>query len=480
MSYTENPGQAPTRLARNSIGLAHIVFFVVAAAAPMTAVVGATPPAFAFGSGAGVPGAFILAGILYLLFSVGFTAMTRHVTGAGAFYSYISRGLGGSAGIGGALIALLAYFAVQIAIFALFAVFMSATLAPLGIELPWWVWSLLILVVVVLCGQRNIAISGRILGVCMIAELVILLLLDIAIVMNGGGPEGLSLSGFFPSEVFAPGLGVTMVFVLGAYVGFEATAIFGEEAHNPERTIPMATYVAVLLITVFYAISTWAIVQHYGPSRVQEVAAGSLEGFYFNAAGELLGNWSVQAMNILLLTSLFACLLSFHNTLNRYFYTLSHEGLAWKPLSKVHTRHGSPHVAGFVQAGLVTLIIAGFAIGGADPYTVVFSWMSALAVLSILGVQVLVSIAVIVFFSRERFGRSIFTTLIAPVLATLGLLDAFALVSSNLSMLTGSESPLVMAFPELVIALGVAGLGIALWLKRAQPDLYARLGRAFD
>lgn len=480
MSYTENPGQPPTRLARNSIGLAHIVFFVVAAAAPMTAVVGATPPAFAFGSGAGVPGAFILAGILYLLFSVGFTAMTRHVTGAGAFYSYISRGLGGSAGIGGALIALLAYFAVQIGIFALFAVFMSATLAPLGIELPWWIWSLLVLVVVVLCGQRNIAISGRILGVCMIAELLILLLLDIAIIMNGGGPEGLTLSGFLPSEVFAPGLGVTMVFVLGAYVGFEATAIFGEEAHNPERTIPMATYVAVLLITVFYAVSTWAIVQHYGPSHVQEVAAGSLEGFYFNAAGELLGNWSVQTMNVLLLTSLFACLLSFHNTLNRYFYTLSHEGLAWKPLSKVHTRHGSPHIAGFVQAGLVTIIIAGFAISGADPYTVVFSWMSALAVLAILGVQVLVSIAVIVFFSRERYGRSIFTTLIAPVLSTLGLLGAFLLVSSNLSMLTGSESPLVMAFPEFVAALGVAGLVIALWLKRTQPDLYARLGRAFD
>ena len=73
----------------------------------MTAVVGATPPAFAFGNGAGVPGAFILSGILYLLFSVGFTAMTRHVTGAGAFYAYISRGLGSGAGIGGALMALI-------------------------------------------------------------------------------------------------------------------------------------------------------------------------------------------------------------------------------------------------------------------------------------------------------------------------------------------------------------------------------------
>lgn len=480
MSDIVNQRSKPTRLARNSIGLAHIVFFVVAAAAPMTAVVGATPPAFAFGNGAGVPGAFILAGILYLVFSVGFTAMTRHVTGAGAFYTYISRGLGRAAGIGGALIALLAYFSVQIAIFALFAVFMSATLAPFGVDLPWWVWSGAVLVVVLLCGQRNIAISGRILGVCMIAELVILFLLDVAIVLNGGGPEGLTMAGFYPSEVFSSGLGVTMVFVLGAYVGFEATAIFGEEAHNPERTIPMATYVAVLLITVFYAISTWAIVQHYGPSSVQAAAAGSLEGFYFSAAAELLGNWSVQVMNLLLLTSLFACLLSFHNTLNRYFYTLSHEGLVWKPLSSIHQLHGSPYIAGLVQAGLVALIIAGFAIGGADPYAVVFSWMSALAVLSILAVQVLVSVAVIVFFSSERYGRSILVTLVAPVSAAAGLISAFALVSYNLPMLTGSESPLVQAFPEAVMALGILGLCISFWLKRTRPDLYEQLGRAFD
>lgn len=480
MSNATTSGSPPARLARNSIGLAHIVFFVVAAAAPMTAVVGATPPAFAFGNGAGVPGAFIVAGVLYLLFSVGFTAMARHVSGAGAFYAYIARGLGRAAGIGGALMALLAYFAVQIAVYALFSVFMAGALAPLGIDLPWWAWSVAVLAVVVLCGRRNIAISGRILGACMIAELAILLVLDIAIVLNGGGPEGLGSSGFLPSEVFVPGLGVAMVFVLGSYIGFEATAIFGEEAHTPERTIPRATYAAVTLITVFYAFSTWAMVQYYGPSQVQDAASGDLDGFYFAAAAALLGGWVVKAMELLLLVSLFACLLSFHNTLNRYFYALAHEGLLWKPLGKVHTYHGSPHVAGLAQAGLVIAILACFAIGGAAPYEVVFSWMSALAVLGILAVQILVSIAVVTFFRTERHGRPVFVTLVAPVLATLGLVTAFVLVSSNLSMLTGSESALVQSFPAVVVLVGLTGLAIALFLKRAQPDRYARLGRAFE
>ncbi|WP_172330183.1 APC family permease [Mangrovicoccus sp. HB161399] len=469
-----------SRLQGNSIGLAHIVFFVVAAAAPMTAVVGATPPAFAFGNGAGVPGAFVLAGALYLLFSVGYTAMTPYISGAGGFFSYIAKGFGGAAGIAGAVMALMAYFAIQIGIYALFAVFMSATLAPLGLDLPWWAWALAALAAVVFFGRRNIAISGRILGACMLAELAILLMLDVAIVLNGGGPEGMSLSGFRPSEVFAPGLGVSMVFVLGAYVGFEATAIFAEEAHSPERTIPRATYVAVLLITGFYALSTWAISQHYGPSGVRAAAEASLEGFYFDAAAELLGPWSVQVMNLLLLTSLFACLLSFHNTLNRYFYTLASESLLWRKMAHVHPEHGSPHVAGLVQAGLVALILAAFAFGAADPYTVVFSWMAGLAVLAILATQILVSASVIRFFRRQPHGRSLLVVLAAPALATAGLAAAFVLVGANISMLTGSDSAIVLAFPLLVVGTGLAGGLAALGIRRRNPALYAGLGRGLD
>lgn len=470
-----------TSLKPNSIGLAHIVFFVVAAAAPMTAVVGATPPAFAFGNGTGVPGSFILAGILYLLFSVGYTAMTRYINGAGGFYSYVSKGLGSSTGISGVLLALMGYFAIQLGIYALFAVFMSGTMASLGLDLPWWVWALAAVVVVALFGQRNIEISGRILGACMIGELLILLLLDGAIVVHGGSAaEGLSLSGFRPSEIFSPGLGVSMVFVLCAYIGFEATAIFGEEAKDPNRTIPRATYVAVILITLFYAVSTWAIIQYYGPSQLKDAAAADMEGFYFNAAEALLGHWSVVVMNVLLLTSLFAGLLSFHNTLNRYFFTLGHEGLMSRHMCKVHENHGSPHVAGVTQSALVALLIAAFAVGGADPYTVLFSWMSGLAILCIIAVQVLVSISAIRFFRTIDHGRSAFVVLVAPVLSLIGLIAAFVLISSNLSTLTGSTSPIVMSFPFIVIGVALFGACFALWLRAAHPDRYARLGSTLE
>lgn len=473
------PPTGEAGLSRNSVGMAHIVFFVVAAAAPLTAVVGATPPAFAFGSGVGVPGAFVVTGLIYLLFAAGFTAMSRHVGNAGAFYTYITRGLGKPWGVGGALMALATYYTVQIAVYGLFSVFMGMSMAALGVELPWYVWALLALAGVTFFGQRNIAVSGRILGICMIAEIAILAMLNVGILMRGGA-EGLSMAGLRPSEVFGPGLGVTLVFVIGSFIGFEATAIFGEEARDPRRTIARATYVAVGLITLFYAWSTWSIVQYYGPSNVVGAANASLDAFYFGAIEDVLGGWASQGMNILLVTSLFACVLSFHNTLNRYFFALGREGLAWAGLARVHSVHASPSTAGLVQAVIVAATLVGFAIFDADPYLLVFSWMSAFAVIGILAVQILVCVAIVAFFRKTPTDASVFTTTIAPVVAGLCLTGLFLQVSTNLDLLSGSDNPIVTVFPLLILLLGLSGVLFALRLRSADPALYGRLGDAFE
>ena len=82
-----------TALQKNAIGMWQIVFFVIAAAAPLTGMLGIIPVAIRLGNGAGVPGAFVAAGLILLVFSVGYAAMSRHVVNAGAFYAYLAQGL---------------------------------------------------------------------------------------------------------------------------------------------------------------------------------------------------------------------------------------------------------------------------------------------------------------------------------------------------------------------------------------------------
>ncbi|UXT61335.1 APC family permease (plasmid) [Agrobacterium fabrum] len=478
MSNIENARPADQKLASNSVGVAHIVFFVVAAAAPMAAVVGATPPAFAFGN-LGVPGAFILVGLLYLVFAAGFTAMAKHVSSAGGFYAYISRGLGRPLAVAGAFLALATYFSIQVGIYAQVGVFARAALEPLGVALPWWAWSLVVLSAVLWCGQRHIVFSGRLLGICMIAELLILTVFAVGVVLTGGGSEGLTLSGFQPSDVFSAGIGVTLIFVVSSFIGFEATAIFGEEAADPDRAIPRATVAAVLIITVFYAFVSWAVIQYYGAPSVSAKANESLEGFYIGAIAGVLGSWSTAAVNVLLLTSLFACLLSFHNTLNRYFFALGRDGLLWSRLATVHHATASPRVAGRFQALLVAVVLMAFVLAGSDPYAVIYAWTIAFAGIGILAVQILVSISIVSFFRRDRRGFSAARIVVAPTVAGIALLAAFLQVSLNLSLLTGSDSMIVQSFPLCVIAIGVAGAALAVHIRRTNPSLYDRMDATF-
>ena len=300
-------GQSPNKLRREAVGVAHVVFFVVAAAAPLTAVVGVTPAAFAFGNGPGVPGTFLLVGVLYLLFSVGFTTMNRFVASAGGFYPYITAGLGRPLGVAGALIALATYSAIDIAVYGMFGFFSNAIVTSHGgPDVAWWIFAFGLGAAVYLCGKRNIAFSGTVLGFCMIAEIAILLLLGATILMTGGGPEQISVTPFGPRAIFSSGFGVALVFVVSSFIGIEATVIFGEEARDPVRTIPKATYISVPLIAIFYAFSTWAISIYYGPSRILAEATSNTATLYLNAIDRLLGPVMAMAMNLLLITSLFA------------------------------------------------------------------------------------------------------------------------------------------------------------------------------
>ncbi|MBO9707369.1 MAG: APC family permease [Caulobacter sp.] len=472
------PARGAERLYRGSIGAGHIVFFVVAAAAPLTSVVGASPPAFAFGNGAGVPCVFALAGVLYLLFSVGFTAMSPYIRATGGFYAYVARGLGRPAGIGGAMIAISTYTAIELAVLSLAGVFLEAMLKPLG--LPWWGYTAGVMALVVIAGRREVSFSGVLLGICMIAEVAILLLLDLAILARGGGPQGVSLTSFAPGVVLAPGLGVAIVFVVGSFMGFEATALFAEECERPERTIPRATFAAVLIIAVFYAFTTWAITQFYGPANVKVAANAGLDTFYFAAADKVLGPWASRLMRLLLIVSLFASCLSLHSAVNRYLFALGREGVLPRALARLHPTYGSPYVAGLAQAISALALIAVFAIARLDPYAIVFAWTSAFAVIGVLTVQVLVCFAMIRFFKANPGAAGPWAGVVAPILSAAGLAATLYLVIANLPLMAGSTSPVLRSFPYVIVAIGLAGAGFALWLRRARPALYAALDHVFE
>ncbi|MUL81938.1 MULTISPECIES: APC family permease [unclassified Mycolicibacterium] len=468
-----SPTHGKTELAQGSLNVAHIVFMVMATVAPAGGAVAILPLAIGLGVGVGTPGMYVFVMAVMMLFAVGFTRMVPYVRNAGAFFAYIVRGLGRSVGLAGAYIATTAYLALASATGGAMGFFASGSVNKFtGIDLPWWIYTLIGLVVAFILGYFKITLAAGVLGVALVLELVVLLVLDVAIIaQNGLG--SLPASSFSPGYVFAPGVvGVGMIFAFSCYQGFEGTAIYAEEARDPERTVPRATYIAMACIGLFFVLTSWAFL---ASSDGAVAAASESPGtFAFDLSDQFVGSAWTSILEILIVTSCFAGMLAFHNAASRYMFALSRDGFLPRPLRTLHPQFQSPTVAGVAGFVVEALVVICFAIAGLDPLT---NLVSALTGFGAVGLMVLItttSLAVVVFFARQGSFGWAYT--VAPGLAMIGFgaITYFAL--SNFKLITGTDSTVINSLPYLHILTVVVAFAVALHARKARPEVYQNMG----
>jgi len=432
-------------LRKGRLGVIGIVFFVVAAAAPLVGMTGAVPVAIVLGNGAAVPGAYLVVGITLLFFSVGYATMSQRVTNAGAFFAYVGRGLGKHAGIASAFVSILAYLAIQLAIYGFLGVVAAGQIGVLS----WWGWALIAWALVTALSLLSVDVGAKVLGVLMLLELASLVIVSIAILADGG-PEGFNFAASFaPDQILAGGLsgsaGIAFAFAFASFIGFEATAIYGEESKDPKRAVPRATYTAVIVITVLFALTAFAMVTGMGSSvvidKTLELSGGLADpaAVLFSLATQYVGPWLATVMSILVLSSLFAGLLAFQNAASRYFFALGRGGVLPSGLAKTNSR-GAPSNASLLTTIIAGVVIVIFAIAQLDPFLALFSWFSGLAVLAIVLIEILVCMAVITYFARNKGEANVFQAWIAPIIAIIGLGLGEYLLMSRFAILAGTSA----------------------------------------
>ncbi|WP_137989645.1 APC family permease [Streptomyces vilmorinianum] len=462
----------PVTLRRATLSTADISFFVISAAAPLTVMAGVAPIALVLG-GIGAPAGYLLAGITLAVFAVGFTTMSRHVNSGGAFYAYITRGLGKPVGIAAALLAMLGYNGMEIGVYGLLGTATADTAHSLwGIDIPWLPVSLAGLLLIWYGGFRSIDFGAKVLGVLLVAETGILVLLAGGVLLQGGA-DGISLTSFTPGNVLVPGTAAVLAFAFSAFTGFESTVIYRREARDPARTIPRATYIAVGFLGLFYAFIVWTVIQAFGDDAVVKAATDDPGGLFFSAITVYVGAWAADLMHILIVTSIIASLLAFHNAINRYGLALAEEGVLPAALGRIHPRHRSPYVAGLAQTVLGAVIVLGFAAAGADPYTQLLLWVNTPGMIGLMALMLLAALAVVRYFRRAPHDEGALRTLIAPVAAALLLAVAIGLVVSKVALFTGASATVNTVLVTLVPAVFALGLLLAYRLRRARPEVYA-------
>src|SRR5689334_25365729 len=187
------------RLRPDSVGLVGVLFMAVATAAPITAMVGNVPIAVGFGNGAYAPAGFIVATVVLSLFAIGYSSMAKHITATGAFYGFVSYGLGRIVGLAAGALTTLAYIVFEPSLVGIFGFFASSFFsAHLGVTISWLWFALLMMAINAAATYYKITLAERILGIFLVSEVVMLSLLVLSVLFTGGGPEGWSLSSLNP------------------------------------------------------------------------------------------------------------------------------------------------------------------------------------------------------------------------------------------------------------------------------------------
>ncbi|MEJ1968681.1 MAG: amino acid permease [Rhizomicrobium sp.] len=461
---------------RRVLSTPRIIFLVVAAAAPLAAMIGNLPIALARGNGGGVPAAFLFATLTLICFSVGYAAISRRIVSTGAFFTYVAQGLGKPLGVGAAFIAMIAYVSFTIGMAAFLGYFLALALAPLGVTISWLVYAAGGIAIVAVLGYRSIDLSSQILGVLMTAEILVLAVFDAAVIAQKGlmaFPAG----SFAPQMLFSPGFGVALMFAFTSFIGFESAALYGEEAKDPKRSIPAATYAAVILIGVFYLFTAWVTVGALTFEHAASAAAAGGGMLMFTLFARFCGRTMSDISALLVCTSILASYLAIHNAAARYLFALSREKLLPQFLGRFHPARYAPSNASLAVSVLTLACVAAFAASGVDPYQAGIPVLIGTGTLGIIVLQAFAGLAIIAWLARRKMLANV-GLLAASAIGAAGLVAAAILVSVNFPLLATADLAWVKWLPAIYPVVILAGIGFAAWMRTNRPADYSVMAQA--
>src|SRR3954465_9902930 len=460
------------RLRRNAVGLTGAVIMSAAIMGP--AVSTFFNPQFSMPfSGEATPFVYLACTIALLIAASGIVEMAREFPSAGAFYTYVTRGLGPRAGFVTGGLMFVAYALLPPAEVGLIGSYLQSTFrTELDVNIPWWIIGLVPAGLMVFLAFEGIRSSLRTALILFSIEVAIVLLLAL-IIVGKGGADGLTLHPLTPAASPHGFSGLTTGFVFAAlsFVGFEAATTLGDETREPKRIVPKAVLLSVLAVGGLYVFCVWAEVIGLGANT-----ANSLDGSAtpWNDLAATYASWMKWPVIVASVSSMFAVMLNSSNGIVRILSTMGREGLLPPMFAFIDAKRRTPSYAIFATGAFAIVLALGVgAVSGGlgDPAggSNVYGYLRFLLTLGILPVYVFTNLAAARYFLAS--GR--FNLLRHGVLPLGGASLMVALLVGQI--LEQTVRPYTW-FPWLIViwvALMAAG---AQWLASTRPKQLAVAG----
>jgi amino acid transporter len=408
------------RLRAGAISALGAATIAMAFMGPATSVFFNTAPGAAK-MGYGLPLGTLLALLVCLALASTIASFSRSMPTAGLAYTFNTRAFGRGAGFVSGWVLGFAYLMVGPMLVAAMGSFGTEFLdQQLHIGgVPWWVVSAVIVAIIFAIGRSGVQRSVQTALIFLLLEVTVMLAL-FGTVLGNGGEEGLSLAPFSPGNSLEgiSGLGYGMLWGILMFVGFESAGTLGEETRDPRRNVPLALFLAVGFIGVFYVLSTYSAAIGFGKSGADAFAKDS--GPWNTLADQYWGAKVAWIVALTVLNSQFANLLSGSNAAVRMLFSMGREQMLPHRLGQTNAA-GSPVMAWIAYLALTVVIT--FGLGAAMGPLGVYSFMGTILGLGIILIYIAMSLGLVRYaWTQERASFSPFRHAAVPIVSSLLLL----------------------------------------------------------
>src|SRR4051795_6081197 len=306
--HRTRPSEAGGRLAgslRRQLGLLATMSISIGVMAPTLAMsITGVQPARLLGRAA--PLAFAFAAVGVALVAYGFVRLSGEVASAGSVYAFVGYALGPRAGFLAGWALLGTYLVFPAVSISAFAVFGRAFLDQIGIaaHAPWLPIALVGWAAIWTVAGREVKTAARsLLAVELAAVVVILVLMAVIVVklLAGDAPRGQQITGdvlSLPPGTSLSTVGLAATFGFLSFAGFESAGSFGEEAHQPRRTVPYSLWAAIAVGGAFYVVCMVVQMLGFGTDAAGVHAFASSSAPLGDLAQSYMGRGMADALDL--------------------------------------------------------------------------------------------------------------------------------------------------------------------------------------
>ena len=358
------------------------------------------------GAGTSAPLAVLIAAVG--VFALGWIVAqyAKRIHAAGSLYDYVSNGLGKTVGAASGWLYYGGTIILTTGLGVLLGGYVHDSLLPaweIDLDLPIWLWDTIFALGLFAVLYFGVQISTRVQLTLALVSIAVVLIFFVTVIADLGGDNDIAKA-FDPTPQPFGFSGIMFGVLYGVliFVGFETAANLAEETPEPKRSIPRAVLGAVVIVSAFYLIASYAEVAGFGFDLdvilSPEVAGAPL--FALGAPGSPSGSefW-LKVLLLVVLLDMLAVYVGAAVASTRGVFAMARDRRLPAPLASVSKRYGTPLGAILlliaVQAVLIVVAEANdtlLALPELPHYFSVFVWCATFGGFALLVVYFLMSI----------------------------------------------------------------------------------------